>query len=338
MPCVLLFCLGNCFYKLNILDYSNISLKVMRIYHSPVMVQEVLESINFKSLGVLVDCTLGSGGHSEAILEYAKSIGKKIKILALDLDYEGIEIAKKRLNNNLDSIIIKQGNFSNISNIVKESGIDKVEAVLFDLGVSSLHLEKPIRGFSFRQDAELDMRFDINQTDSASNVINQESEETLKNIIRDFGEEPQANAIARSIVKNRPINSTLKLADIIVRAKKSYKYKSIHPATQTFQAIRMYVNNELDNINSGIQQAISLLKKSGRIITISYHSIEDRLVKKLLLEESRECICPTNILECVCNHSASLKLLFKKVIKPSLEEIRQNRRSRSAKLRVAEKI
>ena len=310
----------------------------MRVYHSPVMVQEVIKSINFNNSGVIVDCTLGSGGHSEAILEYAKSIGKKIKILAVDLDYEGIEIAKKRLNDNLDSIIIKQGNFSNISNIVEESGINKVEAVLFDLGVSSLHLEKPIRGFSFRQDAMLDMRFDKRQTNSASNVINQESEEILKNIIRDFGEEPQANAIARSIVKNRPITNTLKLADIIVRAKKSYRYKRIHPATQTFQAIRMYVNNELDNINLGIKQAISLLKKSGRIIIISYHSVEDRLVKKILFEEARDCICPRNILECICNHSASLSLLFKKVLKPSLEEIKQNRRSRSAKLRVAERI
>lgn len=310
----------------------------MRVYHSPVMVQEVIKLINFKNSGVIIDCTLGSGGHSEAILEYAKSIGKKIKILAVDLDYEGIEIAKKRLNDNLDSIIIKQGNFSNITNIVEESGINKVEAVLFDLGVSSLHLEKPIRGFSFRQDAMLDMRFDKRQTNSASNVINQESEEILKNIIRDFGEEPQANAIARSIVKNRPITNTLKLADIIVRAKKSYRYKRIHPATQTFQAIRMYVNNELDNINLGIKQAISLLKKSGRIIIISYHSIEDRLVKKILFEETRDCICPRNILECICNHSASLNLLFKKVLKPSFEEIKQNRRSRSAKLRVAERI
>ena len=244
----------------------------------------------------------------------------------------------KTIFRHLDSIIIKQGNFSNISNIVEESGINKVEAVLFDLGVSSLHLEKPIRGFSFRQDAMLDMRFDKRQTNSASNVINQESEEILKNVIRDFGEEPQANAIARSIVKNRPITNTLELANIIVRAKKSYRYKRTHPATQTFKAIRMYVNNELDNINSGIKQAISLLKKSGRIIIISYHSIEDRLVKKILFEETRDCICPRNILECVCNHSASLSLLFKKVLKPSLEEIKQNRRSRSAKLRVAERI
>ncbi len=338
MPCVLLFCLGNCFYKLNFVGFRNSSLNIMRVYHRPVMVQEVIKSINFESLEVIVDCTLGSGGHSKAILEYAKSIGKKIKILAIDLDYEGIEIAEKRLNDNLNSIVIKQGNFSNISKIVKESGINKVEAVLFDLGVSSLHLEKAVRGFSFRQDSTLDMRFDKNQINSATNVINEESEEKLKNIIREFGEEPKANAIARSIVRNRPIISTLKLADIIVRAKKSYKHKTKHPATQTFQAIRMYVNNELNNISLGIKEAINLLKKSGKIIIISYHSIEDRLVKKILFEESRDCICPINILECVCDHSPTLKLSFRKVLKPSLEEIRLNRRSRSAKLRVAEKI
>ena len=305
------------------------------------MVQEVLNCLdfkNFKDLGVMIDCTLGSGGHSEAILKFAKSIGKKIKILAVDLDCEGIAIAKKRLKDNLDSMIIRQGNFSQISNIAKENGLNKVEAVLFDLGLSSLHLEKSMRGFSFRQDAILDMRFDRNQTVSASNVVNQESENVLKNIIRDFGEEPQAAVIANFIVKNRPILSTLKLAAIITRAKKSYRYKKIHPATQTFQAIRMHVNNELNNINLGLKQAISLLKKTGKIIVISYHSIEDRLVKNILFEETRECICPRNILECVCDHSPSLRLVFRKVLKPSIEEVNENRRSRSAKLRVAERI
>ena len=182
--------------------------------------------------------------------------------LGNNLPFSAPYILKEELRN-LNSIVIKQGNFSNISKIVKESGINKVEAVLFDLGVSSLHLEKAVRGFSFRQDSTLDMRFDKNQINSATNVINEESEEKLKNIIREFGEEPKANAIARSIVRNRPIISTLKLADIIVRAKKSYKHKTKHPATQTFQAIRMYVNNELNNISLGIKEAINLLKKSG---------------------------------------------------------------------------
>ena len=295
------------------------------------MVGEVLTALQVRS-GLYVDCTVGEGGHSMAILESAPGV----RLLGIDLDGEALATAKERLGPHLDRASLVQGNFADLDGIVGEHGAGPANGVLFDLGLSSLQVDDEQRGFSFRREARLDMRFDPGQTITAHEVVNQHPEQRLADIISTLGEEPRARRIARAIVRGRPIETTTQLADVVARAMGQRARSRIHPATRTFQAIRMAVNGELDNLRRGLEAAIKVLATGGRLVVISYHSLEDRLVKNTLRREASDCICPPTTPECVCGHTASIVLVNRRVIRPTRAEVQDNRRSRSARMRVAE--
>lgn len=305
-------------------DWRKLGGKVLtlmsKVYHIPVLVKQVLEGLIVKPGGLYVDCTVGEGGHAKAILEASQPGGV---VLGIDRDPVAVEIAERELRSYGAGSIIVNGNYSCIQNVLESRGLNLVDGVLFDLGLSSLQLEGENRGFSFNDDAFLDMRFDPNQELTAWDVVNRYPRATLARVISDYGEEYRADRIADGIVKKRPIDTSRGLADV-VRAVVRRNLPRIHPATRTFQAIRMEVNRELENLRTGLSQAISILNKGGRLAVISYHSLEDRLVKYLFREES--------------GSGNNLRLINKKVIPPSREEVRVNFRSRSARMRVAERI
>ncbi|MCI0823083.1 MAG: 16S rRNA (cytosine(1402)-N(4))-methyltransferase RsmH, partial [Chloroflexi bacterium] len=220
--------------------------------------------------------------------------------------------------------------------LASDRGIAQADGVLMDLGISSLQVDVGRRGFSFRREAPLDMRFDESQTATAADVVNGYSEQDLANAIYRYGEERGSRRIARAIVRARPLHTTTQLAEVVARSVGRPRGR-IHPATKTFQAIRMVVNGELENIEAGLGQAIQLLERGGRLAVVSYHSLEDRLVKTTLRRESRDCVCPPETPMCVCGHTASVRLVNRKVIRPKEEEVAANPRSRSARLRVAER-
>ena len=289
-------------------------------YHVPVLTREVVEGLQVKVGGNYVDCNVGEGGHSKAILEASSPGGR---LLGIDLDPQALETAEENLRAFRDLITLTNDNFSNLTRIAREQGRDSVDGILFDLGLSSLQLEGESRGFSFRADEPLDMRFDPRQEVTAWEVVNHYSEEDLTRIISAYGEERRADRIARELLDNRPIDTSLQLAQVVARAARG-PWGRIHPATRTFQAIRVEVNRELENLELALSQAISLLRQGGRLVIICYHSLEDRLVKNFFRQESRE--------------AESIRLINKKIISPSHEEVRTNHRSRSARMRVAERI
>lgn len=314
-----------------------------RTIHKPVLLKESLEGLNLKKGAVVVDATLGGGGHSREIL---KIIGKEGMLIGIDADSEAIE--RFQIS---DNILLVNDNFSNLENILKELKIDKVDAILADLGFSSDQMENAERGFSFQKDAELDMRFSLRianshectkETPTAKEIVNNYSEEELTRILKEYGEERFAKSIARKICeirKSKEIRTTTELAEIIVSATpKKYKFGKIHPATRTFQALRIEVNQELENLKKFAPAAIAALNSGGRLAIISFHSLEDRIVKNIFRENARGCICPANFPICRCEHEALVKVVSKKPIVPSAEEVESNPRSRSAKLRIAEKI
>jgi 16S rRNA (cytosine1402-N4)-methyltransferase len=290
------------------------------VYHIPVMVKQVIDGLSVKPGGLYVDCTVGEGGHAKAILEASQPGGV---VLGMDRDPVAVEVAERELRSYGSGSILVNKNYACLQNVVESSGLNSVDGVLFDLGLSSLQLEGENRGFSFKEDAFLDMRFDPRQELTAWDVVNRYSRATLARVISDYGEEPRAARIADGIVKGRPIDTSLGLAEVI-RSVVRRTLPRIHPATRTFQAIRMEVNRELDNLRLALSQAISILNLGGRLAVISYHSLEDRLVKYFFREES--------------GSGSNLRLINKKVIPPSREEVRVNFRSRSARMRVAERI
>ena len=289
-------------------------------YHVPVLIHEVIEGLQVEVGGSYVDCNIGEGGHSRAILEASSPGGQ---VLGIDLDPQALETAEENLRAFRDLITLTNDNFSNLTRIAREQGRDSVDGILFDLGLSSLQLEGESRGFSFRADEPLDMRFDPRQEVTAWEVVNHYSEEDLTRIISAYGEERRADRIARELLDNRPIDTSLQLARVVSRAVRR-PWGRTHPATRTFQAIRVEVNRELENLELALSQAISLLRQGGRLVIICYHSLEDRLVKNFFRQESRE--------------AESIRLINKKIISPSHEEVRTNHRSRSARMRVAERI
>ena len=289
-------------------------------YHVPVLTQQVVEGLQVKVGGSYIDCTVGEGGHSRAILEAGSPGGQ---LLGIDLDPLALETAEESLRAFRDLITLANDNFSNLTRIASDHGFYSMDGILFDLGLSSLQLEGENRGFSFRTEGTLDMRFDPRQEVTAWEVVNQYSQEDLTQIIRTYGEEYRADRISRELLESRPIDTSLQLAQVVARAVRG-PWGRIHPATRTFQAIRMEVNRELENLELAMKQAVSLLERGGRLVVISYHSLEDRLVKSFFRQESREV--------------ASIRLINKKVISPSREEVRINHRSRSARMRVAERI
>ena len=302
--------------------------------HTPALLEETLRALAVQPGGRYIDCTLGGGGHAAAILERSAPGGQ---LLGIDADPEAIRVASERLEHYHDSILLINENFANLQAICLRYDFQPVHGILFDLGLSSLQLSDHHRGFSFQEEGPLDMRLSPDQQITAADIINQSSEAELADIIRRYGEEGYSRQIARGIVKERPIGTTIKLTKVIERASGGRKGK-IHPATKTFQALRIAVNHELDNLKSTLKQAVNLLGFGGRLVVISYHSLEDRIVKQFMRQESQDCICPVGIPACVCGHSASLRLVNRRVTTPSAHEIEFNPRSRSAKLRAAEHI
>lgn len=302
--------------------------------HIPVLYHEIINALAPYSGGLYIDGTLGAGGHALGILDESTPDGK---LLGLDLDPQALVIANQRLSMFKNRIFMRQGSYNDMASFVKEIGWYFVDGIILDLGVSSIQLDTKERGFSFLYDAPLDMRFGDQTSINAADLVNSLAENDLANIIWKFGEEKYSRKIARIICQNRPIYTTLELANLV---KKAYgnQYSQIHPATRTFQAIRIAVNQEMQAIESVIPQAISLLKPGGKLAIISFHSLEDRIVKSVFRTESKDCICPPDQPICTCNHIKSIKEVNRKPIEASPEEITKNPRARSAKLRIAEKL
>ncbi|MCL1885261.1 MAG: 16S rRNA (cytosine(1402)-N(4))-methyltransferase RsmH [Dehalococcoidia bacterium] len=301
--------------------------------HIPVLLKETLDALAILPGGRYIDCTLGAGGHAEAILQRSAPGGQ---LLGIDADPTAIALAQESLSSFGNSALLVNGNFAELSQICSRHDFKPVNGILFDLGLSSMQLSQNGSGFSFQHDAPLDMRFDPNQTISAADIVNQYSEAELARILFEFGEETHSRQIARLIVRSRPLYSTAQLASLIESVVP--KHSRIHPATKTFQALRITVNEELQHLESALGQALELLGHGGKLVVISYHSLEDRIVKNFMRRESARCLCPPGLPQCVCQHRPRLKLLSKQVVVPSLAEEKANPRSRSAKLRVAERI
>ncbi len=309
-------------------------LKNIDIQHIPVMVPEILKYLEVSSGGRYIDCTLGEGGHTKSLLEASNPGGE---VLGIDADHEAIEVSKNRLEEYGERFIYDNSNFKNIKKIAMKSKFVPCHGILFDLGVSSLQLDKESRGFSFRRKAPLDMRFSINQTLTAQDVLNTFSESEISDILYQYGEERQSRKIAKLIIENRPLSNADELSDLIKKNIRQTNYK-INPSTKTFQALRIYINEELNSLSQALEQSLEILGVGGRMAVISYHSLEDRIVKNFFKKESKYCICPPNIPECDCGHFPKLKIITKKPVSPSQSEIEANKRSRSAKLRVVERI
>jgi 16S rRNA (cytosine1402-N4)-methyltransferase len=308
--------------------------------HKPVLLQEVIAGLNLKKGSVVVDATLGGGSHSRAIL---KKIGKQGKLIAIDWDAKAIGNFQKSLLVGQSKIVsLIQDNFARLNNILGGLQIKKVTAILADLGFSSDQLEDQSQGLSFQKDGPLDMRLNSKGELLAWEIVNQYPLKDLEKIIREWGEERFAGRIARKIVETRKkkrISSTRELVTLITAAvPRERHFQKINPATKTFQALRIEVNQELENLKSFIPQAMANLAPGGRLAIISFHSLEDRIVKNIFRENARGCICPKSFPKCVCSREMKIRIITKKPIVPSDEEIRNNPRSRSAKLRVCEKV
>ena len=315
--------------------------------HIPVLVDEVIQFLQPRNHGFYVDGTVGLGGHAAVILQKSAPNGS---LLGIDLDSEALAITERKLHDYTERMTLVGGNFAHLDRLPQvnqdseqtEMTIPPIDGILFDLGVSSLQLDTPTRGFSFTHSGPLDMRMDSNQSLSATHVVNRHPEDALATIFTQFGQERWSKRIARQIVharKRKPISTTCQLAEIVLAAipPKSTGWR-IHPATRVFQALRIYINDELKNLHSGILSAASALKPGGRLCIISFHSLEDRIVKEQFRTLSRACICPPKAPICVCQHTPTLQILTKRPIAPTPDEVRRNPRSRSAKLRVAMKI
>ncbi len=302
--------------------------------HQPVLYQQILDYLKPASPGKYVDGTLGAGGHASGILLACAPQGR---LLGLDVDSRAIEIARRRTAEFGDRIVIRHASYSELAQQLAELGWRCVDGMLLDLGVSSMQLDNAERGFSFLKEAPLDMRFDDTQTLTAARLLDMLDQQHLTEVLRDYGEEPRAAQIAAAILRNRPIRTTTQLASLVLAVYKGQRGK-IHPATRTFQALRMATNKELDSLEQGLEQGLAALCPGGRLAVISFHSLEDRIVKHLFQRESRDCLCPPEQVICTCGHKATIKVITKGAVTPPQEEIALNPRARSAKLRVAEKL
>lgn len=317
-------------------------------YHIPVLLNEVISGLEIKPNGIYVDLTLGGAGHSS---EIAKKLSNGI-LIGFDKDVEAISESTKKLSTVIkiskdglpkagEALLINK-DFKLAPEILKNLGIESVDGILIDLGVSSHQIDTPSRGFSFKTPGNLDMRMDQSQSLTAKKLVNELSEEQLKKIFWEFGEEEFASKIAKNIVKERqngPIETTLQLNEIVENAlPKKVFFSRGGAAKKVFQALRIAVNGELDNLKETLENLIEMLKPGGKICIISFHSLEDRIVKSVFKEKSLGCVCPPSFPKCVCNHIPSIKIITKKPIVASEQELKQNSRSASAKLRIAEKI
>jgi 16S rRNA (cytosine1402-N4)-methyltransferase len=304
--------------------------------HVPVLLDEVVAGLQPRPGGRFIDCTVGLGGHAAAILERILPSGR---LLGIDADPDATNISKDKLRVYGEAVTLVNDNFVNLEAICKEYLFHPVDGILFDLGVSSLQLDTAERGFSFHLDAPLDMRVNPEQGLTASDIVNRFSEQELAQLIQRYGEERHSRRIARYIVRNRPITTTAELAQLIEQASGASSRRSkIHPATRTFMALRIAVNKELQNLELALKQTPDLLRPGGRLTVISYHSLEDRIVKQFMRYAASGCVCPPGTVICRCGHVPTLKLISRKVIKPTSLEIESNPRSRSARLRIAERL
>lgn len=311
----------------------------MEFNHKPVMLKEIVDGLNIKPNGIYVDATLGGAGHSREIVSRLHENGI---LIGIDKDKTAIEVSRKRLKDAKCKVILVHDDFRNIKQILNSFNITKVDGIIADLGVSSYQIDEAERGFSYNKDARLDMRMDRSSSLDAEKVVNTYSEKDLVKILFEYGEERYARQIVKNIVnarKIKPIKTTLELRKIIEDSVPSFElHKGGSVAKKTFQALRIEVNKELEALDSLLSVMIDLLNKKGRICIITFHSLEDRLVKNKFNLESRDCICDKSFPICVCHHKKSLKLITKKPIMPGSIEINLNSRSSSSKLRIAEKI
>lgn len=304
-----------------------------RPQHVPVLYQEVLAWLNPQPGGKYIDATVGLGGHAQGILERSAPDGR---LLALDRDPAALDVARQRLAEFGERVTLVQGCYSDLASLARQEGFDPVQGILFDLGVSSLQLDDPARGFSFQHDGPLDMRMGPDVGLTAEEIVNRWPEKELARILYAYGEERKARQVARAICAHRPLRTTGELAALV--AKVVGPSGKIHPATRTFQALRIAVNGELDALAAALPQAVELLAEGGRLVVIAFHSLEDRIVKQFIAREAQDCICPPGLPQCVCGHVATLRRLTKKPIVPDAAEIQRNPRSRSARLRVAQRL
>ncbi|MEJ5202700.1 MAG: 16S rRNA (cytosine(1402)-N(4))-methyltransferase RsmH [Anaerolineales bacterium] len=302
--------------------------------HQPVLYQEIITALRPKSPGCYVDATVGAGGHAWGLLQESSPAGH---LLGLDVDPQALALASQRLAVFGDRVILIQASYTTLTEQLQHLGWEKVDGIVLDLGVSSMQLDTPQRGFSFRVDGPLDMRFYPGQTLSAAKLVNELPEEELADIIWRYGEERNARRIARAICQARPLQTTSELADVILKVS-GRRTSRIHPATRTFQALRIAVNQELNALKEVLPQAVAVLAPGGRLAVISFHSLEDRIVKRFFLQESQNCICPPRQPMCTCGHHATIKIITRRPLVASVEEIQKNPRARSARLRVAEKL
>ncbi|MDR0978347.1 MAG: 16S rRNA (cytosine(1402)-N(4))-methyltransferase RsmH [Lachnospiraceae bacterium] len=308
----------------------------MEFNHIPVMLNECIENLSIKDDGIYVDGTLGGAGHS---LEIVKKLSPKGKLIGIDKDTNAIDFAKQKLEN-YKNVIFVNDNHDNIKEILQKINVDEIDGILLDLGVSSYQIDEAKRGFSYMKEAPLDMRMDLSQSLDAKEIVNTYSEKKLSEIIYKYGEERFANSIAKNICiyrKDKPIETTIELAKIIEKSIPAFAKKDGHPAKKTFQAIRIEVNAEIEPLYNTIKDYISVLKSKGRLCVISFHSLEDRAVKLAFSDLVGKCTCPSDLPYCICNNKSVGKVITKKPILPSKEEMEVNSRSRSAKLRVFEK-
>ena len=304
--------------------------------HISVLSKESIELLEPRPGQVFVDCTLGAGGHARLLLQRISPGGR---LLAIDRDQAALAAAEERLGGTGSTPVLVHADFAEVARVAREAGFERVDGVLFDLGLSSDQLDDPRRGFSFRQDGPLDMRMDAHNPVTAERVVNELSERDLAAVIRRLGEERWAARIARFIAERRPLKTTREVAAAVEAAIPRGAWPpDIHPATRTFQALRMHVNDELGSLAGGLRGALDILGPGGRMAVISFHSLEDGLVKRFFAEESRDCLCPPRQPVCTCAHRASLRVLTRKPRRPTAEEVAANPRSRSARLRAAERL
>ena len=310
--------------------------KIGNDYHIPVLYYETLDNLVINPDGIYIDCTLGGGSHSEGILE---RLSDKGLLISIDQDSNAIEYSKKRLEKFGSKWKVFKGNFENIDTIAYMAGFDKVDGILMDIGVSSKQLDDPDRGFSYRYDVKLDMRMNTEQKISAYDVINTYSEEQLSKIIFEYGEERYARKIAKLIVEERKSSPIEKTSDLINLIKRAYPERaSKHPAKKTFQAIRIEVNRELEVLENAMSKAVELLKVGGRLGIITFHSLEDRIVKNKFKDLATACKCPKDIPICMCGGVKKFEIITKKPIIPVDDEVKNNNRAHSSKLRILERI
>ncbi len=308
------------------------------LVHTPVLLLEAVDLLAPRPDGVYLDGTLGAGGHAEEIL---KRTGPDGLLIGMDQDAEAVERSIKNLAAYGNRVIVRQNNFRDVVRALTELGYHAIDGVLLDLGVSWFHLKMPERGFSFMEDGPLDMRMNAGIGRSAADLVNTLSRDELARIIREYGEEKRAGAIARAIEKARdrgPITRTIQLAEIVSSVFPSHAYRRIHPATLTFQSLRIAVNDEMGALRDGLDGIVRIVKPGGRIVVITFHSLEDRIVKQTFVSEAKGCVCPPKMPVCACGRKPVLKVITHRPITAKQEEVDRNPAARSAKLRAAEKL